>query len=81
VEGVLSRKGYGGGAWQVSGGRGWPVVSGFNGDGYPDRRAEDIAKSGSEAGAWEQNGGALGGCENGGKIAEATLVDRVVCCG
>jgi hypothetical protein len=81
VEGVWRREGYGGGAWQVSGGSGRPVVSGFHGDGYPDLRAEDITKCVAEAGAWEQDGGALRGFENGGKIAEAVLVGRVVCCG
>jgi hypothetical protein len=81
VEGVWRLQGYGGGAWQVSGGRGWPVVSGLHRGGYPDRRAEDITKCGAESGAWERNGGALGGFENGGKIAEAALVSQVVCCG
>jgi RNase H-like domain found in reverse transcriptase len=81
VEGVWRREGYGGGAWQDFGGLGRPVVSGLHGDGYPDRRAEDITKCGAEAGAWEQDGGALEGSENGGEIAEAVLVGRVVCCG
>jgi hypothetical protein len=60
VEGAWRREGHGGIEWQVSGGRGRPVVSGLHGDGYPDRRAEDITKCGADAGAWEQNGGALG---------------------
>jgi hypothetical protein len=38
-------------------------------------------KCGAEAGAWEQDGGALGFFKYGGKIAEAVLVGRVVCCG
>jgi hypothetical protein len=42
VKGVWRREVYGGGAWQVSGGRGRPVVPGLHGVGYPDRRAEDI---------------------------------------
>jgi hypothetical protein len=81
VEGVWRCQGYGGGAWQVSGGRRRPVVLGLHEDRYPDRRAEDITKCGAEAGAWEQDDGALGGFENGGKIAEAFLVGQVVCCG
>jgi hypothetical protein len=74
VEGVWRRAGYGGGTWQVSGGRGRPVVSGLHGD--PDRRAKDTIKFDAESGPWEQNGGALRHFENGSKIAEAVLVGR-----
>jgi hypothetical protein len=58
VEGVWRRQGYGGEAWQVSGGRRGPVVPGLHGDGYTDRRAKVITKCDAEAGAWEQDGGA-----------------------
>jgi Integrase core domain len=61
VKGFWRREGYDGRAWQVSGGRGWPVVPGLRGDGYPGNRAEDIKKRSAEAGSCKQDGGALGG--------------------
>jgi hypothetical protein len=60
VEGIWRRERYGGGIWQVSGGRRRPVVPGLHEDGYPDRRAKNITKCEAKAGAREQDCGALG---------------------
>jgi RNase H-like domain found in reverse transcriptase len=79
AEGDWGREGYGGRSRKVSGWRGLPVVPSLHRDGYPDCRTESFARCGAESCAREQSSGALGGVEDGGKIAEAILVGRLVC--